>query len=226
MKNALAKIGIVSLLSLSGCSLLDNGIEAFGNVSLADKSTGLGDDTTWFYYNDELYFYVKQASKNHPDDSTYVAAMNGSGDYSYRFYESPSYPNLIWINVYSKINMVDYEAVYTKDAHIEIPADLLYDFPEIDDEWESGGNYTLNGKTYGCFGSVFYRFEIGEEAFIDSETIYYYVPNYEKWVACKNMDWESHAGYPVYELYYEIDVTSLPSDFVVAGDGLVEHLNF
>ncbi len=202
---------LLSAIMASSCSIILEGVEEFGDASIIYDLGGMFDDTTILKVGEKKYVDAGTMASG-VKKGEYIAAINGRDHYSYRFYTIDGEEELLIVNFYSLINIVNAYRIYASEDALSIPSYLLDDFPHHDDFFDGGKEITIGGVSYSFYGTFEKGLEVGEELYVENGVPFYELIDHPLWLARKN----AYRDY-LYDLCYRNDsIESLDADIVWA----------
>lgn len=218
MRKLIKFFTFLSLFSLCGCSSLGP-VEEFGDAEvLNDEFPGSVD---WFRVENKYYIFVGEPTKlaQKKTAKTLIAAFNDDDHFSYKIYSLNDYENILLINYFSKVNLVNDYAVYTYENHDYVAGELIDDFPHKDTLFNGGLEATINNKKYSFFGYANQPFEVGNQLPFTYNSRACFELDEDGWIAVTS----KNSGPDNYDLFYEVNtVNKIPVKYIVAGAPIVK----
>lgn len=200
-------LSILSVVALSSCAGLTNGVKEFGNARFCGDYF-LKDYTNFFFYNEKDYARVGLVSSE-VKTGEYVSALNGKDGYSYKFFEFANYEQkeYLVVNFVNKTKKINKTYLYaSKDSK-----SVMTSFLEIDRS--ENNKIVINNTNYIKFGDTFQPVSDmkGNEVGKIDNISFYSLENYSGWVYKEN-----DAQYKTLYFKEDIDILDINLIWLVA----------
>lgn len=197
-------IGLPSILLTSCGNGLTNHVEEFGDAGF--YNTYFAD---LLVVKDHFYYRAGALEEKTVQTIEMIAAFN--------YYENSAnvyrtdiegYPGILILEYNTVIS--SYNDVYVDEDASAVPTSILYDFPHIDDWFNGGQNFELDGIIYSSYGTIRSDSLKGDYLSIGKDKRNYYtLKGYPNWICAEN---KKEPG--SIDICYSLGISELPVELI------------